>query len=196
MYSAGATLKFSLTDLWSALYSVRTRWVSISDCILVCSKQRMWLLQAASSGRLPKLLVLITGKGPQKEFYLGNLRTLSLRHVAFRTLWLASEDYPILLASADLGISLHYSSSGLDLPMKVPPPSFLFPIQYNRFKLPRRQAKGLGLKLEQETLCYLSRYHLRGESFKSLSSVVVWRRPFSGCRFPSQSAPFGRKGPQ
>ncbi|CAO2812846.1 unnamed protein product [Amaranthus hypochondriacus] len=67
----------------------------------------------------PRLLFVITGKGPEKEKYIQKMKNLNLKRVAFRTMWLAAEDYPLLLGSADLGVCLHTSSSGLDLPMKV-----------------------------------------------------------------------------
>lgn len=75
--------------------------------------------QGDLAGRLPRLLILVTGKGPQKAMYLERMRALSLQRVAFRTLWLDPEDYPLLLGCCDAGVSLHTSSSGLDLPMKV-----------------------------------------------------------------------------
>ena len=78
------------------------------------------VLQAAlNSTNLPDLVIAVTGKGPQKAFYEEKMQQLGLQHVAFRTLWLEASDYPLLLGSADLGICLHTSSSGLDLPMKV-----------------------------------------------------------------------------
>ncbi|XP_072992919.1 UDP-glycosyltransferase TURAN isoform X1 [Typha latifolia] len=67
----------------------------------------------------PRLLFIITGKGPERRKYEECIKRLNLRRVAFRTMWLTAEDYPVLLGSADLGVSLHTSSSGLDLPMKV-----------------------------------------------------------------------------
>ncbi|XP_052877832.1 UDP-glycosyltransferase TURAN isoform X4 [Gossypium arboreum] len=67
----------------------------------------------------PRLLFIITGKGPEKEKYEEKIKRLNLKRVAFRTMWLSAEEYPLLLGSADLGVCLHTSSSGLDLPMKV-----------------------------------------------------------------------------
>ena len=72
---------------------------------------------------LPSILAVITGKGPQKTHYQQLVSTLDaqgkLSHVSVITTWLSTSDYARLLASADLGVSLHVSSSGLDLPMKV-----------------------------------------------------------------------------
>ena len=70
-----------------------------------------------------RVLVVVTGKGPLKaEFEAAvvdlNARGL-LRYVAIKTAWLSADDYSLLLRCADLGICLHTSTSGLDLPMKV-----------------------------------------------------------------------------
>lgn len=37
------------------------------------------------------------GKGPDKEKYEEKIRRLHLKRVAFRTMWLSAEDYPLLL---------------------------------------------------------------------------------------------------
>ncbi len=73
--------------------------------------------------QLPEILAVITGKGPKKEEYSRSIDRLKragkLEMVTIKTAWLSFDDYAALLASADLGVSLHTSSSGVDLPMKV-----------------------------------------------------------------------------
>lgn len=72
-----------------------------------------------SGSSLPKILFIITGKGPMKAFYEKKIAAMSLKYTRVCTAWLRIEDYPRLLGCSDLGVSLHTSSSGLDLPMKV-----------------------------------------------------------------------------
>ncbi|EPY50797.1 mannosyltransferase complex subunit Alg1 [Schizosaccharomyces cryophilus OY26] len=65
------------------------------------------------------LLVLVTGKGPGKPDFVKHLQKNPLGKVRFCLPWFSSEDYPRAIACADFGVSLHQSSSGHDLPMKV-----------------------------------------------------------------------------
>lgn len=65
------------------------------------------------------LNVVITGKGPGKEEFLGSVADYKYTNVQIHTRWLPYEQYHQLLSVCDLGISLHKSSSGYDLPMKV-----------------------------------------------------------------------------
>jgi beta-1,4-mannosyltransferase len=80
-------------------------------------------LYSSSPKPLPPILAIITGKGPQKEMYLNLIKALNeqskLKNVTILTAWLTTKDYAKLLACADLGVCLHMSSSGVDLPMKV-----------------------------------------------------------------------------
>jgi beta-1,4-mannosyltransferase len=72
---------------------------------------------------IPYVIAVITGKGPQKVLYEARIDELvqqgKLGGATIVTAWLSSEDYAALLGAADLGVSLHTSSSGVDLPMKV-----------------------------------------------------------------------------
>ena len=72
----------------------------------------------------PRILALITGKGPKRATFEAQVRhheqAGNLKSVNIKTTYLDDmSDYAKLLGIADLGISLHTSSSGVDLPMKV-----------------------------------------------------------------------------
>lgn len=101
----------------------------------------------------PNFIVVITGKGPLKQYYLGQIRLIKWEKIRIYTAWLSAEDYPKvnkllfvwfitrpapfyfqLLSCANIGVSLHTSTSGnkfnaflesiapclgFDLPMKV-----------------------------------------------------------------------------
>lgn len=75
------------------------------------------------ANHLPKLLIIVTGKGALRSHYERRIAQLerdeAWQYVRIRTAWLENWEYPVLLGAADVGVSLHTSSSGLDLPMKV-----------------------------------------------------------------------------
>ena len=101
-----------------------TSWTADEDFdLLLDAVQRCdSLLPEAAPGPAPErlaLLVLLTGRGPLRAAYEERMRRMPLRRVRLRALWLSPEDYPLLLAAADLGVCLHRSAAGVDLPMKV-----------------------------------------------------------------------------
>ena len=70
---------------------------------------------------VPRIQVIVTGRGPQKALYeqIFCNRNSEWTKTNIRQAWLEVDDYPKVVGSCDLGICLHTSSSGYDLPMKV-----------------------------------------------------------------------------
>jgi beta-1,4-mannosyltransferase len=100
-----------------------TSWTEDEDFSILLDAFKKYDAAVCSTGcktsRQPDLSVFITGRGPLLNHYRRIMSELKFHHVSIRTVWLEPEDYPRLLGSMDVGISLHTSSSGLDLPMKI-----------------------------------------------------------------------------
>jgi len=71
------------------------------------------------SRRFVDVTILVTGDGNRRAEFERRFAGLPARRVQLRTRWLEPEDYPRIVGSADLGLCLHRSSSGVDIPMKV-----------------------------------------------------------------------------
>jgi beta-1,4-mannosyltransferase len=74
---------------------------------------------AQPSRRFPDLVILVTGDGDRRAQFERRFAGLPAHRIHLRTRWLEPEDYPRVVGSADLGLCLHRSSSGLDIPMKI-----------------------------------------------------------------------------
>ena len=70
-------------------------------------------------GAMPMVSVILTGRGPLRETFEQRAARRNFKAMAVKTAWLEPADYPTLIGMADLGLCLHQSSSGLDLPMKL-----------------------------------------------------------------------------
>ncbi|XP_060116831.1 chitobiosyldiphosphodolichol beta-mannosyltransferase [Heteronotia binoei] len=102
-----------------ALLVSSTSWTEDEDFSILLKALEDYEHYVGDGMKLPPLVCVITGKGPLKEHYCKLIAALHFKHIQICTPWLEAEDYPLLLGSADLGVCLHKSSSGLDLPMKV-----------------------------------------------------------------------------
>lgn len=113
----------SLVEGEAKLLVSSTSWTPDEDFSIFLDALCRYAKRTREHPTLPQLIVIITGKGPQKEYYLSRIEELrsqdALEQITIYTDWLSFEDYALLLGAADLGISLHTSSSGVDLPMKV-----------------------------------------------------------------------------
>ena len=61
----------------------------------------------------------MTGDGQRRAEFERRFAGLPARRVHLRTRWLEPDEYPLVVGSADVGLCLHRSTSGLDIPMKV-----------------------------------------------------------------------------
>jgi beta-1,4-mannosyltransferase len=102
-----------------ALITSSTSWTADEDFGILLAALILLDDRIKSEKSSLKVMVAVTGKGPQKAAYEEKISQLSLEFVAIQTLWLKPENYPKLIACADFGVSLHTSTSGLDLPMKI-----------------------------------------------------------------------------
>ena len=99
----------------AALVVCPTSWGADEDMELLFDGLQLWDSAASSL----QLMVLITGRGPLREAFEQRLSASSWRRTCVRTAFLDPGDYRELLCAAHFGISLHRSSSGVDLPMKI-----------------------------------------------------------------------------
>ncbi|XP_053527459.1 chitobiosyldiphosphodolichol beta-mannosyltransferase isoform X4 [Artibeus jamaicensis] len=102
-----------------ALLVSSTSWTEDEDFSILLAALEKFEQLILNGESFPSLVCVITGKGPLKEHYSRLIEQKHFQHIQVCTPWLEAEDYPLLLGSADLGVCLHKSSSGLDLPMKV-----------------------------------------------------------------------------
>lgn len=100
-----------------------TSWSADEDFSLLLDAARecdRMIVARDDGGRsFPTLVICITGRGPLRAAFEAQIAGLTLHNVRIQTLWLEPEDYPLFLGAADLGVCLHRSASGLDLPMKI-----------------------------------------------------------------------------
>ncbi|KAL7423455.1 mannosyltransferase [Cryptotrichosporon argae] len=108
-----------------ALIVSSTSWTTDEDFSLLLTALDAYqtVKSQQDSAALPTLVVIITGRGALRPAFEAAVARREAsgtwRDVVVRCTFVAARDYPLVLGCADVGVSLHQSSSGRDLPMKV-----------------------------------------------------------------------------
>jgi len=111
LYDRPLTLRAHTSDTSRIIAVCPAGWTADEDIEL--------LLAALQLLRDSELTVYITGEGMKRKELEPELQALRASGLLVDTGFLPEDDYWSLISRADLGLSLHRSSSGLDLAMKV-----------------------------------------------------------------------------
>ncbi|GMK58428.1 hypothetical protein CspeluHIS016_0504600 [Cutaneotrichosporon spelunceum] len=102
-----------------------TSWTADEDFGLLLEALDMYQERKSSpeGKNLPRMMLIITGRGPLRKAFEKQVaereNSGKWTDVVVRCMFVSARDYPLILGCGDLGISMHQSSSGRDLPMKV-----------------------------------------------------------------------------
>ena len=91
------------------------------DLLLDAARRLDSLVPPLAEGPSPRrrILVVASGRGELRERFERQVAALRLRALTISTIWMEPDEYPALVAAADVGLCLHRSAAGMDLPMKV-----------------------------------------------------------------------------
>lgn len=97
-----------------------TSWTPDEDFdLLLEALERAERQLSHNSNVTEQLVVFLTGRGVLRDAFDARAARRNFKAIVVKTVWLEPADYPTLVGMADLGLCLHQSSSGLDLPMKL-----------------------------------------------------------------------------
>jgi beta-1,4-mannosyltransferase len=97
-----------------------TSWTADEDLDLVFAAADVLERSDVDDAHRPHVLFLVTGQGPARAAFEARASARPVgRRSTVRTGWVEPGEYATLLSSADAGLCLHRSSSGMDLPMKI-----------------------------------------------------------------------------
>ena len=102
-----------------ALIVSSTSWTPDEDMTMLLKSLELLDQRIQQQRSSLRVVCAITGKGPLKDEFEQQVSRIALRNVAIVLLWLEPNVYPAFLACADLGISMHTSTSKMDLPIKI-----------------------------------------------------------------------------